>query len=71
MFLIIIIIKKEVSDSYSTNLIYAYVVNVIITKNSFSQRYIYNQNLLLNVSIFFYVNIDFTNQIQLIFSPTY
>lgn len=30
-------------------------------KEQFSQCYIYNQNLLLNFSIFFYVNIDFTN----------
>ena len=43
------------------NLKYNYVVNVIIRKNNFSQCYIYNQILLLNFSIFFYVNIDFTN----------
>lgn len=43
------------------NLRHDYVVNVIITKNNFIQCYIYNQNLLLNFNIFFYVNIDFAN----------
>lgn len=43
------------------NLKYDYVVNVIITKYNFSQCYVYNQNLLLNFSFFFYVNTDFTN----------
>lgn len=59
--IIIINYKREVSDSYSLNLKYDYVVNVVTIKNNFSQCYIYKQNLLLNFSIFFYVNIDFVN----------
>lgn len=59
--IIIINYKKEVSDSYTVNLKYDYVVNEVTTKNNFSQFYIYKQNLLLNFSIFFYINIDFTN----------
>lgn len=59
--IIIINYKKEVPNSYSLNLKYDYVVNAVTIKNNFSQCYIYKQNLLLNFSIFFYVNIDFAN----------